>query len=172
MELRATLTPLPHCLPRTHGFDLQPHYLIIGGLVFTRLCCPMLEDKRSKGHSSAIYDLVHNQIARSFASEQPAEELIILTEVLAAPLNYGYAASVWRVLDTLNGQRPANLRELHKMYATFDSGPFLEFVFSHGGERIVLDVEECRKSEADILKMHAIPSIASEGLADLSAGAA
>ena len=66
VQLCAPLSQLPRRLPRNHGFDCFPHYVIIGGLVFVRLCCPMLEDKRSKGHHSAIYDLVNYQIARSF----------------------------------------------------------------------------------------------------------
>ena len=35
-----TLGPLVPPLPRTHGFDCEPSWLIIGGLVFTALSCP------------------------------------------------------------------------------------------------------------------------------------
>jgi len=170
VQLCAPLSQLPRRLPRNHGFDCFPHYVIIGGLVFVRLCCPMLEDKRSKGHHSAIYDLVNYQIARSFP---PADgggeggevaEILLLTEILAAPLNYGYTCHAWRVLDTLNGQRPKSLRALHQMYRAVPDGAFLEFVFSHGGDQIVLDATECRQSEPDILQLHAIPSATSDGL--------
>ena len=41
------------------------------------------------------------------------------------------------------------------------AGEFLEFVFSHGGDKIVLDAADCRAKEAEMLTMHAIPSIAS-----------
>ena len=36
-EFEVVLQPLPHVIPRCHGFDCTPSYLIIGGLVF----CPL-----------------------------------------------------------------------------------------------------------------------------------
>ena len=75
-----------------------------------------------------------------------------------------YTCHAWRVLDTLNGQRPKSLRALHQMYRAVPDGAFLEFVFSHGGDQIVLDATECRQSEPDILQLHAIPSATSDGL--------
>ena len=90
-------------------------------------------------------------------------QVLVLVEVLAAPLNYGYTMGAWRVLDTLNDAKIRSLRSLHAAY-THHSGEFFEFVFSHGGDRIMLDAAQCRQSEAEILKMHAIPSIASKGV--------
>ena len=66
-----------------------------------------------------------------------------------------------RVLDTLNGQPVPSLHALAKMAAEYD-GEFFEFVFSHGGDKIVLDAKQCRESEPEILRMHAIPAIASK----------
>lgn len=169
VELSGTLQPLPPVLPCVSGFDCSAEYVIVGGLVFTRLTCPMLEDKRSKGHSAAMFDLVHFKLANSFAPAAPTdgeepEQVLLLTEILAAPLNYGYSMpSSWRVLDTLNGQRICSLRALHDAYR-LHTGEFFEFSFSHGGDAIVLAAEQCRQSEPAILKMHAIPSIASKGI--------
>ncbi len=87
LELSGVLAPLPRRLPRTNGFDASPEYVIIGGLLFVSLCCPMLQDKRSKSHSAAVYDLVHHQIAKSFApaskpgaegGEHEQEQVIVL----------------------------------------------------------------------------------------------
>ncbi len=89
----------------------------------------------------------------------------MLAEILASPLNYGYSAPIWRVLEALNGTRMRSLRQLLAAYDAFD-GEFLEFDFSHGGHQIVLDAKRCRDSAAEILAMHAIPSSASKGLAD------
>ena len=139
---------------------------MLGGLVFTRLSCPLLEDRRSKTASLMLFDLVNFQIAKSYAEEVDGSprEWVVLTEVLAAPLNYGYKNPTWWALDTLNGERIHSLRALYEAYMRFD-GEFLEFLFSHGGDAIVLDAAQCRQSEADILRMHAIPSIVSKGLA-------
>jgi len=172
LTLSSVLTPLPRRVPRTNGFDCSPEYVILGGLTFVRLCCPMLEDKRAKSHSAALYDLVHHQIGKSFTPEGgEATEVIVLVEILASPLNYGYSTHTWKVLDTLNGRRVHSLRELRAMYMA-EEGEFLEFVFSHGGAKVVLDTQQCRESEADILRTHAIPTSASKGTLPADARAA
>ena len=66
------------------------------------------------------------------------------------------------MLDMLNGQRIRSLRALHHAYMSY-TGEFFEFTFSTA-DGIVLAAEQCRESEAAILKMHAIPAIASEGI--------
>ena len=97
--------------------------------------------------------------------------MIVLVEILASPLNYGYSTHTWKVLDTLNGRRVHSLRELRAMYMA-EEGEFLEFVFSHGGAKVVLDTQQCRESEADILRTHAIPTSASKGTLPAEARAA
>ena len=92
-------------------------------------------------------------------------QVLVLTEILTGSLNYGYATRLWSVLDTLNGEKVRDLRALHAAYQACD-GEFLEFVFSHGGDKIVLDAAECHRVEADMLRMHAIPSIASSHVTD------
>lgn len=69
-------------------------------------------------------------------------------------------ANKWRVLDRLNGVRVGSLRALYNAY-TEHRGEFFEFTFSHGGDPIVLGVQECRESEPEILRMHAVPAIVS-----------
>ena len=73
-----------------------------------------------------------------------------------------------QVLDTLNGSKIRSLRALHTAYTQY-TGEFFEFSFSHGGDGIVLDAAQCRQSEAEILRMHAIPSIASKAVLAQSA---
>lgn len=101
LELSGVLCPLPHVLPRANDFDCCAEYVIVGGLVFTRLAGPMLEDKRAKGRFSAIFDLVHHQLAESFApavvSGEEATQVLVLSEILAAPLNYGCAPARLRM---------------------------------------------------------------------------
>ena len=117
-----------------------------------------------KGHFSALFDLVHNQLARSFSTAQE-DEIIVLTEVLASPLNYGYSTATWRALASLNGERPKGLRQLHEMYKAFQ-GEFLEFAFESAREKIVIDARACRESEVELLRMHAIPSPTSVGVVE------
>ncbi len=55
--MRQVLGPLPHVMPRCHGFDCTPEYLIIGGLVFCHLTCPMLHVKKQVRFQRAAFDL-------------------------------------------------------------------------------------------------------------------
>ena len=88
-------------------------------------------------------------------------QVLVLTEILTTSLNYGYNERMWRVLATLNGVPVPSLRALARMAAEYE-GEFYEFVFSHVGDKIVLDAKQCRETEPEILRMHAIPAIASK----------
>jgi len=130
----------------------------------------MLEDENANHYWSALYDFIFNQVGRSFASDPPPH-LIVLTEILAAPLNYGYSVKSWRALASLNGEAVPSLRALHAAYSAHD-GEFLEFAFTQSfstcaGEKIVLDTAECRTAEAAILRTHGIASLVSQGIAGM-----
>lgn len=86
--------------------------------------------------------------------------MLLLTEILAAPLNFGYESRRWAVLGAVNGERVRSLRALYRAYKQH-TGEFFEFTFSHGSEGVVLGAQECRESEAEILRMHAVPAIVS-----------
>ena len=58
IELSVMLKALPHVIPRCHNFDCVPTYLIVGGLVFTPLTCPMLDNKKHKNRSQAICERI------------------------------------------------------------------------------------------------------------------
>ena len=95
----------------------------------------------------------------------------MLIEILTDSLNYGYPGHSWRVLDTVNGVKIVNMRQLCELYTTFP-GEFFEFEFAFGGNKIVLAAEQSRKIEAQIKATHAIPSIASTNLSSEVAGLA
>ena len=54
LTLRAQLVPLPPPLPRWHDFDCTPEWVIIGGLVFSPLTAPLIEDASSGGVRSYV----------------------------------------------------------------------------------------------------------------------
>ena len=49
-----------------------PTYLIVGGLVFVPLSCPMLENKKHKTRSHALYHLINFEYIERF--REPGEE--------------------------------------------------------------------------------------------------
>ena len=66
--VEATLSPLvPNC-PRDHGIDCTPEWLVIGGLLFVPLTCPLFTygtdaDLQASGYL-AIYDYMDEELRK------------------------------------------------------------------------------------------------------------
>ena len=131
--LAGVLVPLPRPVPRWHGFDAVPEYVIIGGLIFVRMTCPLNDTKRAqqKGAASIIEGLNKEEL---LPLRREGDDIILLVGILANPLNYGYNLGCWRVLKTLNGEKVVSLRDLYKKYNDCEV-EFLSFNFgqSHYG---------------------------------------
>ena len=163
-EFSAVLGPLPHHMPRASGFDCVPTYVIIGGLVFVPLCCPMFDYKEHKHLSQQLYNLVSHSMTSTFCADPSLTRgPIVLINILADSLNYGYNGRAWRVLESLNGEKVTTMEQLCEMY-TSNSSEFLRFAFSQEGDKIVLEARKCREIEASLMRTHAISSITSKNL--------
>ncbi|KAL7544702.1 hypothetical protein ACHAWF_008067, partial [Thalassiosira exigua] len=179
LEIEAVLAPLvPNC-PRDHGIDCTPEWLVVGGLLFVPLTCPLLsygaaQELESSGYL-AIYDYMDEEL-KKFRQDNGHSEIIILIDILKADVNFGYDFHQrWRKLDSLNGRKLRNMAELYNMYVDAcrsveaegeeESKPteFLEFIF-RGESRIVLETRECLSSEAEVLEQHGIPKAVSAGI--------
>ena len=106
-------------------------------------------------------------------------QIIVLLDILACDVNFGYDFSSWRVLKTLNGKDVENLAALNAMYqecsrmcaqhsaARESAAPtphkFLNFGFEDDS-RIVLETEKCEACASVVLQQHGIPSAVSEGV--------
>ncbi|KOO22744.1 protease do-like mitochondrial-like protein [Chrysochromulina tobinii] len=144
LTLRAQLVPLPPPLPRWHDFDCTPEWVIIGGLVFSPLTAPLIEDASSGGVRSYVHDIFTREVgAKNGFNTEPAREVVVLLDVLnGGDVNHGYEAEGWKVLTHLNGQAVESLAGLYFLWqqATRDGAAFLEFGFGGGTERkIVLE---------------------------------
>ena len=62
LTLRARLEPLVPPIPRWHAFDCQPEWVVIGGLVFTVLTAPLIEDAASGGVRSYVHDVFSKEV--------------------------------------------------------------------------------------------------------------
>merc|ERR1712185_143324 len=70
-------------------------------------------------------------------------QTIVLLDILAADVNFGYRASGWRVLSSFNGQHPSTLVHLRDMWeAARSRDRFIEFGFTDGRRSIVLLADE------------------------------
>ena len=78
----------------------------------------MMDNKKHKHRSQALYNLVNFTHVEEFVQED-GFETIVLIEVLADSLNYGYQGHQWRVLDKVNGQRVDTMRQLCEICTPF-----------------------------------------------------
>lgn len=163
-EFSAVLAPLPHHMPRASGFDCVPTYAILGGLVFVPLCCPMFDYKEHKHVSQQLYNLVSHSMTSTFCADASLSTgPIVLINILADSLNYGYNGRPWRVLESLNGRKISTMDQLCETYIA-NSNEFHRFSFSQEGDKIVLDAQKCREISATLMRTHAISSITSKNL--------
>ena len=169
LRFSSVLTPLPPPIPRNHGFDSTPEWLLIGGLIFTPLTAALVDSASANGMSTSVHDVYqlavhhHNFGFRSALGT----DTVVLLDILAHDANFGYAHDGWRVLEYLNGVRVTSLAQLHALWHAAASAPettkFLEFRF-HDHARYVLRTSAAVEAEAMLLARHGIPAAASPGL--------
>ncbi|KAL1521992.1 hypothetical protein AB1Y20_021637 [Prymnesium parvum] len=158
-----TLGAIPAVIPRTHGVDAQPEWLLIGGLLFAPLTAPLVEASAVDGALPAAVYEVYTAASRAawegHSRGAAPRQTIVLLDILAADVNYGYKAHGWRVLDRFNGAKPRTLRHLHSMWARAAArDTYAEFTFADARQSIVLLSAECVASEKQVLAQHGIPS--------------
>ena len=187
MKLSAVLTPLPPPIPRNHAFDSWPEWLLIGGLVFTRLTAALVDAASANGMPTSVHEIYQLAVSsrnHGFRGEAGTDTVILL-DLLAHDVNFGYVHDGWRVLTSLNNQPVRSLEQLYAMWkqraaAASSSAPstrkprvaigsaaapdeFLEFRF-HDYTRVVMHTQAAVESESILLMRHGIPSAASPGL--------
>ena len=172
LTLRAMLAPLPPLLPRWHGFDCSPEWVVIGGLVFVPLTAPLI-DEAVRGDAAvataySTYTRVYG--AHGFRSDPDREIVVLITVLSGGDVNHGYASASlsWKELVTFNGKSVQSLAGLYAAWQRAASADFLEFGFGAAEtawhQKIVLDGALVRESEEQLLALHGIPARASKGV--------
>lgn len=176
MELTAVATPIPPLMPRFHACDSLPEYLMVGGLVFTRLTVP-LKHEYSEAVNAGTYGSV---IFRSPTwdagvkayKKSPEHEVVILLRVLEHDINIGCPSHV-RVLESVNNKEARSLSVVARIVAEALRGDerFVHFKLKHDGEEaessvpdIVLERARIRSADDEICTRNHIRAFASESL--------
>jgi hypothetical protein len=83
--------------------------------------------------------------------ENEGDQVVILAAVLSSDINIGYVQFGGRTLETFNGEKVSNLKELAtKLNDTKEeTNPFLNFTFDNG--EAVLETKACREQDSEIL---------------------
>ncbi|HMJ06729.1 MAG TPA: trypsin-like peptidase domain-containing protein [Chthoniobacterales bacterium] len=113
MTVTIELEPLWPYLFQGHAYDVQPRYVVYGGLLFQPLSLDMVQAYRPQ-------DLRLRHYFDYFVSEQiylEHPELIVLTNILPDPINTYLPPYRGSIVDEINGQKIRTLDDLAKAFA-------------------------------------------------------
>jgi hypothetical protein len=81
-------------------------------------------------------------------------QVIVLSQVLAAPVNRGYHDIEYVVVKTVNGKVPRDMRQLTEMVDDLDKGVL--DLRTDSDRRLVIDVARAREAGPSLLKRYGI----------------
>jgi len=174
-EISAVAIPIPPLAPRFHGYDCVPEYLVVGGLVFTKVTVPLKREYAEAAHARSLGSLhvrsaVWDAAIKAYKGN-PDHELVILLRILEHDINIGCPSSA-RVLEAVNDDAVHNLRELAQSVAAALKGEerFIRFRFKRdddtdsGVPDIVLERAKVQEANNSICNTNRIRCFASENL--------
>lgn len=150
-----------YSLVRNEEFDAIPEYYIYGGILFVPLNMNLIKRWGPDWTRTAPVNLLH---ARSQWSSPERRELVVALQVLAADVNLGYHDVRNWIVDTVNDVPVRDFYDFVRQLRD-NQDPYLVFR-SDTGFQMVVDHEQAKSSEADILQRYRIPASHSEGLFD------
>eukprot|EP00929_Paragymnodinium_shiwhaense_P040215 TRINITY_DN21004_c0_g1_i1.p1 TRINITY_DN21004_c0_g1~~TRINITY_DN21004_c0_g1_i1.p1 ORF type:complete len:585 (-),score=150.04 TRINITY_DN21004_c0_g1_i1:131-1885(-) len=175
-EVEVKFAPIPPLLPRFHGFDAEPTFFIFGGLVFSRLTTPLIQEF-SFGEDYLQMEVPEGVYEKTKIWKKGDEEVIILMRVLKHEVNEGISTSIVRVLETVNDKPVSSLADVVEaaMTAVADGTKFVKFGFNRSPslsgrgncacELIeVLRADEALEADEEILTQHQVPAPVSADL--------
>jgi S1-C subfamily serine protease len=145
------LEPLARLVPRSR-YDQLPTYFVFGGLVFQVLSRDYLTTWPEWWKN--VPDELLNAYNHGIATAE-RQELVVLTQVLADALTVGYARFGNKLVDTVNGVVPRDMR--HFVSLIESASDRLVITTSTAGT-IVLDPVEARGGAEAILRRYHIPA--------------
>lgn len=147
LERKVTLRNVP-LLVSGPRFDVKPSYFVVGGLVLQPLTIDYLEALYDWGHNLAYY--AFHQYFRTAGRHQ----VVLLSRVLAAPVNRGYHDWANEVIATIDGKVPRDLAHAVALMSRAD-GPTIEIRTEEDG-LLVLDRKQAVESGPAILERYGI----------------
>ncbi|KAL4579071.1 hypothetical protein LXL04_015206 [Taraxacum kok-saghyz] len=144
-----------------HNKGRPPSYYIIGGVVFTILSVPYLRSEYGDDYGretpvKLLEKLLH-ELPKSLD-----EQIVIVSQVLAADINIGYEDIVNIQVVAFNGEKVKNLKHLADMVESC-TDDYLKFE-SDSQQILVMETKAANAATIDILLTHCIPSAMSNDL--------
>ena len=157
LERTITLKPIRHLVPRSQ-YDVLPHFMVWGGLVFQRLTRDFLatwEDWDSRAPTGLLAAYEHG------LPEEDRPELVVLSRVLADKLTVGMEPAECEVVEKVNDTA---VRDLAHLASLLDAATGTVEVTTGSAVRVVLDAAEAKAAHARILERYKIARERSDDL--------
>ncbi|KAI3913280.1 hypothetical protein MKW92_010017 [Papaver armeniacum] len=153
---------LSTCMPLIPVNVQTPSYYIVAGFVFTVVSLPFLQSERRNIRHNIQPKLLDNYWNGMVQYED--EQLVVISQVLAAEINIGYQGIVAGSLlvTAFNGNPVRNLKSLANMVENCED-EFLKFELDYQ-KIVVLETKAAKKASQDILSTYSIPSAMSSDL--------
>ncbi|CAD7704517.1 unnamed protein product [Ostreobium quekettii] len=151
----------PYRLIPVHVGGKPPSYFIIGGLVFTPVTVPYLRSEYGKEYDFDAPVKLLDRMLHSMAEEKE-QQVVVLSQVLAADLSIGYEDIVNTQVLALNGQKIHSLRTLVDLVDSCKD-KYLHFDLDYN-QKVVLEAKAARAATKSVLQVHCIPYDRSEDL--------
>ena len=162
-RLELTL-PLRRMLPTDdkvppYQFGRGPDYVIAGGLVFQELTRPYLGaygdwTRRAPPRLTVALDREGQE------SDPEWPRIVLLSSVLPDAANLGYQDLRDLIVEKVNGRRIGSLDQLRQAIAN-PTGPYhvIELLPGQGARRVVIGVDEAKRSVARLQKAYGVPNM-------------
>lgn len=136
-------------------YDVLPTYYIYGGVVFSPLTKNLLRAWGPNWFANAP-----NELAAYLSNNVPeveGEQVVLALKVLADDVNQGYHGMSNWVVETVDGRRVRNLKELIAAVEQGEGGEFVTFG-DGAGQVLVLDRAKVAASQEALLETYRIPA--------------
>ncbi|KAL6960640.1 Protease Do-like 9 [Sarracenia purpurea var. burkii] len=138
-----------------------PSYYIVAGFVFTAVSVPYLRSEYPRYYEFYAPVKLLEKLQHAMA-QSVDEQLVVVSQVLAANINVGYEDIVNTQVLAFNGNPVKNLKNLVRMVESCDE-EFLKFDLEHQ-QIVILRTKTAKAATSDILKTYCIPSAMSNDL--------
>lgn len=140
-------------------YDVKPSYFIVGGLVFTPVTRNLIAAWKEPPTSFKVLQEFEFPSSRR-------RQAIVISQVLPHEFNYGYHDLAGVVVESVNGQVPADMKDLVR---AFDKPEGQYHVIrtdalTQYGFKVVLDVGQAQAVNGEILRRFGVPADRSEDL--------
>lgn len=138
-------------------YEVPPSYFIIGGVVFSPVTTNLLLEWES-------IEKAPREIAAYYFADPDSErrQVITVIQILPDEVNVGYDHFIYTVVDTVNGKKIGDMKELVQAFESCKDDFYS--IVNEQGRSVVLDRREVGERNEHILKCYRIPADRSDDL--------